>query len=415
MFKNKKIAIWGKGKEGEALLKYCLNNDIQHVVLEGEKINFKDVDVIFKSPGVSLYNSCLQNALKTGLEVWTGTNIFMAGHSEKMKTIAVTGTKGKSTTSSLIAHILQKKGYKVGFGGNIGRPLIEFVEQDFDFLVAELSSYQCADLKYPFDISVVTNLYPEHIDWHKTHDCYYEDKLNLIRIRKDGQKAILNASNPETLKRCQNEQGVLYFNTAEGMHLEDGFIVDGDKKLFETSKIKNLKGEHNLENICAVLTVLKDLNIDLDGIEDDITSFNALPHRLQVVATVNGTTFVDDSISTTPETSVAALKAFHDAKHIYLLVGGYNRNQDYTVLLDYVRQNSDKITLLTLPVTGDAVAEQAVGLDVFKATDVSNAVFRAQKLASAGDVVLLSPGAPSYHAYKNFEARGEDFVQSIRK
>ena len=415
MFKNKKIAIWGRGKEGEALLKYCLNNDLQHIVLEGEKIDFKDADVIFKSPGVSLYNECLQNAMKSGIDVWTSTNIFMAGRSEKMKTIAVTGTKGKSTTSSLIAHILQKKGFRVAFGGNIGRPLIDFVGQDFDFLVAELSSYQCADLKYPFDISVVTNLYPEHIDWHKTHERYYEDKLNLIRIRKDDQRAILNASNPETLKRCQNEQGVLYFNALEGIHLDDGFVLDGDKKLFETSKIINLKGEHNLENICAVLTVLKVLNINLDGIEDDIASFNALPHRLQTVATVDGVIFVDDSISTTPETSIAALKAFNNAKHIYLLVGGYDRKQDYTVLLDYVRQNSDKITLLTLPVTGTAIAEEAVGLDVFKATDLSNAVFQAQKLASAGDVVLLSPGAPSYHAYKNFEARGEDFTQAIRK
>ena len=415
MFKNKKIAIWGKGKEGESLLKYCFNNDIQPIVLEGENVDFQNADVIFKSPGVSLYNSCLLTAKEKGIELWSSTNIYMAQKSEKTKTIAITGTKGKSTTSSLLAHILAKKGYKVGYGGNIGLPLVEFVGKEFDYLVAELSSYQCADLKYPFDISVVTNLYPEHIDWHKTHERYYEDKLNLVRIRKSGQKTVLNASNPETLKRCQNEQSVLYFNNQDGIHIADGFIIDGNKKLFEASKITNLKGKHNLENICAVLTVLKELNINLEGIENDVASFKALPHRLQIVGNVNGVDFVDDSISTTPETSVAALQAFNTAKHIYLLVGGYDRNQDYTVLLDYVRQNKDKITLVTLPLTGMRIAQNALDLDVVQAQNVSDGVFQAQKLARCGDVVLLSPGAPSYHAYKNFEARGEDFTQAIRK
>ena len=195
MFKNKKVAIWGRGKEGESLLNYCLNNDIQHIVLEGEKVDFKNSDTIFKSPGISLYNDCLQTAMNAGIEVWSGTNIFMAQKPISTKTIAITGTKGKSTTSSLLAHLLQQKGYNVGFGGNIGQPLVDFVGKKFDFLVAELSSYQCADLKFSFDISVVTNLYPEHIDWHKTHARYYEDKLNLIRIRRGDQKAILNASN----------------------------------------------------------------------------------------------------------------------------------------------------------------------------------------------------------------------------
>ena len=207
----------------------------------------------------------------------------------------------------------------------------------------------------------------------------------------------------------------MFFNDKAGFHLENGFIMDGDKKIFETSKITNLKGEHNLENICAVLTVLKALNIDLTDIEKDIVSFNALPHRLQAVENLNGVLFVDDSISTTPETSVAALKAFNDAKHIYLLVGGYDRNQDYTVLLNYVRQHKDKITLLTLPLTGERIAQEATNLNVIKTKDVCDAVSQAQKLAKNGDVVLLSPGAPSYHAYKNFGARGEDFKQAIKK
>ena len=415
MFKNKKVAIWGRGKEGEALIKYCINNSIQHTVVEGENVDLSSADIVFKSPGISIYNECLKQAVHDGKSVWTSTNIFMANKHEKMKTIAVTGTKGKSTTSSLLTHILRKKGFSVGFGGNIGLPLIDLIDQKFDFLVAELSSYQCADLKYPFDISIITNLYPEHIDWHKTHEQYYEDKLNLIRIRKNGQKAILNYSNEEILKRTQNEQDIIYFNHSKGFHLTDGYIMNGNKKLFDTSKTINLKGEHNLENICAVLSVLGELGIDLHEIENDILSFESLPHRLQTVAILNGVTFVDDSISTTPETSVAALKAFNNAKHIYLLVGGFDRKQDYSVLLDYVRKNKQKITLITLPLTGTRIAEQAIDLDILKAKDLSDAVFQAKLKAKFGDVVLLSPGAPSYHAYRNFEARGEDFKQAIKK
>ncbi len=415
MFENKKIAIWGMGKEGEALLNYCNNNGFQAVVLKGENVNLSDVDIVLKSPGVSLYNDCLQAALKRGVQLLSSTNIFMSQKPAEMRTIAVTGTKGKSTTSSLLAHILKQKGYNVGFGGNIGQPLINLVGQKFDFLVAELSSYQCADLKYPFDISVLVNLYPEHVDWHKTHDRYYEDKLNLIRIRGAGKKAILNAKNDETLARTRQEKGIVFFNNPDGIHLAGGFVMDKDKPLFAMSDVTSLKGEHNFENICAVLTVLKQLGISLDGIEKDIQSFEALPHRLQTVAVVQGVRFVDDSISTTPETSVAALRAFADAVHIYLLVGGYDRKQDYGVLVDYVRHNADKITLVTLPLTGERIAKQTDGLSVVQAQSVSDAVQKAQNTAKTGDVVLLSPGAPSYHAYKNFEARGFDFKEAIKK
>jgi len=413
MFEGKKIAIWGKGKEGNSLINYCINNKLQYTVFEGKNIDLSGFDIVMKSPGVSLYNGCLQKALKQGVELWSGTNIFMQQKPAKMKTIAITGTKGKSTTSSLLAHILKKKGYSVAFGGNIGQPLVDFVGQNFDFLVAELSSYQCADLIYSFDVSVILNLYPEHIDWHQTHERYYEDKLRLIRIRKPGQKAVLNWENTETLVRTEGEKDVVFFNNPSGIHIKDNWIIDGEKALFSADVIMNLKGQHNLENICAVLSVLKELGIDLTDIEKDIVSFEPLAHRLQTIANVQGVIFVDDSISTTPETSVAALKAFSDANHIYLLVGGFDRHQDYGVLLSYVRENADRITLITLPITGDAVAQQADDLDVIRAKSVCDGVQKAKSVAKAGDIVLLSPGAPSYHAYKNFEERGEDFKNAI--
>ncbi len=415
MFENQKIVIWGSGKEGLSIQTYLAKQGIHAATVDGDEIDLSDVDIIFKSPGVSLYNPCIQKALSKGIKVLSGTNLFMMMLSDATKTIAITGTKGKSTTSSLLAHILKSKGLSVGYGGNIGVPLVEMIGQKYDYFVAELSSYQCADLVFPFDVSVVVNLYPEHIDWHTSHDRYYEDKLNLLRIRKTGKIGVLNWENTETLLRTKGYRDIVYFNNPCGFHVADGWIKEGDKCLFSSDKITNLKGVHNLENICAVLTVLRHLKIDLTDIEKDIASFEPLPHRLQTVACVNGVTFVDDSISTTPQTAVAALKAFDSARHIYLLVGGYDRQQDYAPLLDYVNTRADEITLVTLPVTGTRIAAQAADLDVIEAANVSDAVKKAQEKARKGDVILLSPAAPSYHAYKNFEARGADFSSSILK
>lgn len=419
MFEDKKIVIWGNGREGKALCSYFASQGRDVPVIEGKDVDFTGYDVVFKSPGISLYTPCLQRAMQAGVMEFSATNLFMAMRPKTMKTIAVTGTKGKSTTSSLLYYLLKNKGFNVGYGGNIGKPLVQMIGDTYDYFVAELSSYQCADLRYPFDIAVVTNLYPEHIDWHKTHERYYEDKLNLLRVRHAGQKAVINWQNTETLVRTKDMADLLYFNAPNAIHLSDGFVMDGSKPLFETACITNLKGEHNFENICAVLTVLKALGIDLDGIEKDIATFEALPHRLQTVATVQGVQYVDDSISTTPETALAALRAFEAcAHHIYLLVGGYDRQQDYSILLDYIRQNAlDLVTLITMPVTGKRVAKKAKeeGVSFIETDSVSDAVRTAQAAAVQGDVVLLSPAAPSYHAYKSFEERGADFAAAIEK
>ena len=416
MFAGKRIVIWGAGREGQAAKTFLEKQGCEPVLIEGKTIDLTGVDIIIKSPGISLYNPCIQQALKQGIQVLSGTNLFMSQLDKSTKTIAITGTKGKSTTASLLAHVLKCKGYLVGFGGNIGVPLLELPLQKYDFLVAELSSYQCADLAYSFDISVLLNLYPEHIDWHGSHDKYYQDKLNLLRIRQPGQIGIINAQNEESVRRTCAMNNLLYFNDPNGFHVQNMCVMDGQTLVFSADDIPNIKGEHNLQNICAVLTALKALHLDFTDIAKDIASFKPLPHRLQTVACVDGVTFVDDSISTTPQTAVAALKAFDKASHIYLIVGGYDRQQDYTELLDYVALNQAQITLITLPLTGMRIAQSAMqrNIHALMANSVAEAVDLAQRQARAGDVVLLSPAAPSYHAYKNFEARGDDFSAHIK-
>ena len=412
---NLKIAVWGKGREGEALKRFFDEHGIKFDWLDGNNVDLSSFNVVFKSPGISLYLPIIQEAKEKGVQFLSGTNLYLMNNRPRLKRIAVTGTKGKSTTSSLIAHVLTGMGFKTGLGGNIGVPLISLWGKELDYLVAELSSYQCADLTEPSDMNVVVNLYPEHVDWHGSHEQYYNDKINLLRIRHSGQIAFLNAQNDLSMRYAQKMENVILFNNTEGIHIENGWFYDVSQKLFETSQITNLKGQHNLENICAVLSVVKALGLPLKGIETLLNSFQPLPHRLQTIAEIKGVCFVDDSISTTPETAVAALKAFEGRK-IFLLVGGFERQQDYQILLEYV-QKHPTIYLLTLPDTGERIYQEALNrkIKTQKCSSIADAVKQVQQQAVSGDVVLLSPGAPSYHLYHSFEERGEDFKQCIEK
>lgn len=388
--RHKKTAVWGMGKEGQALADFLQKQRINFLTITPE--NEQDVlscEVVFKSPGISLYHPLVLKAKEKGIVVTSGTNFYMENKPAGIKTIAVTGTKGKSTTSSLMAHVLKKMGYRVGFGGNIGVPLIALWNQPMDFLVAELSSYQCSDLSTGFDVSIVTNLYPEHVDWHQTHEQYYLDKLHLLAVREPGQKAVLNAKNEKLMQLTDGLKEIVYFNQ-------------------NVSTIKSpLLGQHNRENIDAVRVALETLGLSTADLEKNLADFKPLAHRLEVFD-VGGVTYVDDSISTTPETAVAALKVF-EGRRRFLLVGGFDRQQDYGCLFDYIAGKD--ITLVCLPDTGQRLHDRKP--DSFMATDMKEAVAWIQKQVHPGDVVILSPGAPSYNCYLNFEERGRDFKKCV--
>ena len=406
---HKAVAIWGMGREGlaarSALEKHCRDITIFEVS-ESDLSALNRCDVLIKSPGVSLYRPEIQNLIGRGIPVTSSTNLFFANRNPKACVIAVTGTKGKSTTSSLLAHTLTSLGKKVILGGNIGRPLLDFVDKSADFVVAELSSYQCADLKGRPDIGVLVNLYPEHLQWHGTHDQYYADKLNMIR---QCRQIVLNATDARTTD-LRKDIGAVRFNDPNGFHVENKGFYRGAIRLFDRANL-NLIGDHNAENACAVLTVIERLGLDPVACRTAFETFCALPHRLQTIGTRDGITYVDDSISTTPETAVAALCALNRGQRITLIAGGLDRGQDYTVLLDYVARYPDTICLVTLPDTGERLSAGALArnLRVIQASDMASAVASAQKITPAGGMIVLSPAAPSYNQYRNFEERGADF------
>lgn len=411
---NKCIGIWGMGKEGQSAKAALLKHSTPKKIIEICEENVSDImgcDVIIKSPGVSLYRNEIAKAKKHGVIITSGTNLFFANKNPNTKIIAVTGTKGKSTTSSLLAHTLKHLGTKTVLGGNIGLPLIDLVDISADYIVAELSSYQCADLIGKPDIGILVNLYPEHLPWHTSHDRYYQDKLNMLLQSKI---KILNAKDDRTFSYTNSDhrfEEAIYYN--DTIHSDGMFFYNSSEKLFPCSSL-NLTGEHNQKNACAVLTVIKELGFSLVGCEEAFKTFCALPHRLQIIKKHNGITFVDDSISTTPETALAALKAFENNTNISLIIGGENRGQDFSELITYIKNHSH-IHLITMPDTGKIAQETAkkFGVPFYPADTMQEAVQVAVTLSKPGGVVLLSPAAPSYNRYRNFEERGTDFTHHV--
>lgn len=410
---GKRIGIWGMGREGMAakamLEKHCPNAVITEIGEENTEEILK-CDILIKSPGISLYRPEIQQAAQHGVIITSGTNLFLANKKRGIPVIAVTGTKGKSTTASLLAHTLEALNKKVILGGNIGKPLVAFTDETADFFVAELSSYQCADLVGRPDIAVLTNLYPEHLQWHGSHGQYYADKMHMIRQAK---RCILNGTNPETQRQAAGLDPI-WFNRPDGIHISQNTFYDQNQPLFSCDSL-HLIGEHNAENACAVLAVVKLLGFDIKRCEAAFADFEPLPHRLQTIGVKDGITYVDDSISTTPETAIAALKALDRGQDITLIAGGMDRGQDYGELVRYIAQKQDRIRLVTLPDTGSRLAAmaQSAGIETSPTSDMPTAVNMAQHLTPAGGLILLSPAAPSYNLYHNFEERGDDFKKWI--
>lgn len=401
---GKTVGIWGMGKEGVAAKKAVETSAVPERILEIGENNLNDLDlcdILIKSPGVSIYRPEIVRARTKGIIVTSGTNLFLANHDKTQKIIAVTGTKGKSTTSSMLYHVLKELGCSVALGGNIGVPLLELLPEITDdktkntqtatIVIAELSSYQCADLTGKIDMAVLVNLYPEHLPWHMTHERYYLDKLNMVR---QAESCFLNAKDEKT-----NE-------LIAAMPDIKGKAIWFNEKPLELEKFP-LKGEHNLQNASAVLKVIEALGLDTRKALKALQSFEPLPHRLQIIAKKNGITFVDDSISTTPETAIAAMEAFKGAP-ITLIMGGQDRGQDYQALADYV--NAHNVCVVTLPDTGRRMDKL---VQTLAAKDMQQAVTFAKEQTPEGGIVLLSPAAPSYNMYQNFEQRGIDFKRYV--
>ncbi|HTA98168.1 MAG TPA: UDP-N-acetylmuramoyl-L-alanine--D-glutamate ligase [Solirubrobacteraceae bacterium] len=368
-----------------------------------------DCDVVVRSPGVSTYRPELRKLRGAGIPVTTATALWLAERNGS-RVIGVTGTKGKSTTATLLAHLARSGSQTVALAGNIGVPALDLFDRpSTELAIVELSSYQIADLETGPEVAVITNLFREHTDWHGSEENYRSDKLRILRLV--GVRAtVINGRDPQLIAVAPKAVEPTFFGVPQGWDVSpDGLSLNGG--LVVPAAELPLRGEHNALNLCAALAALSAAGIVTPQLPGALRGFKALPHRLTVVGEHNGLTWVDDSISTTPESTLAALASFPD-REVVLLGGGQDRGQDYAELGRVLAAR--KAAVVGVPTTGDRLvkAARAAGVPGERALDAPNlegAVARALALARPGSVVLLSPAAPSYDTYRNFEERGRRF------
>ena len=368
---------------------------------------------IVKSPGVSRYRPIFAVAREAGIAVTSNLNLWGETYRAGRKVVAITGTKGKSTTATLVHLMLVESGLDAGLAGNVGLAPLEIADKHA-IVVFELSSYQTADIAFTPDIAAITNLTPEHTDWHRTVERYYADQLNLIDRDAPFPVALgVGAQNHPLVMAAIRDRSRVVPDLAPFIHDRIATAVTRSR----------LKGEHNLNNALLAAAIAMKAGGDLEGVIRGIGKFAPLPHRLEAHE-IGGLTVVDDSISTTPEATKAALAAYGDSR-IALIAGGHERHQDYTELAGLLAERGVTV-LVCLPVTGDRLATltyaAAPEIEVVEAGTLEDAIKALESRRAKFDTVILSPGAPSYgqletagKVFRNFEERGAAFVRLARQ
>lgn len=450
-----RVALWGWGREGRAayralrtrdpgsasggtggaqqpLTLFCsideagdataLNDPALTIQTSVDADALSAFDVVIKSPGISPYGESARAAAARGTRFIGGTALWFAQQAAAgevaRNTICVTGTKGKSTTTALLAHLLRAAGHRTALAGNIGLPLLELPRDDAPaFHAIELSSYQTgavADSGVRPDVAIAVNIFPEHLDWHGTHARYVADKLRLLADAKP-RIAVLNANDPILSALDLPDSHVHLFGHDAGWHLRGTRLHMGAREVMDTASLP-LPGHHNRSNLCAVLTALDALGLDGATLAAHASTFQPLPHRLQLIGSRAGVDYVNDSISTTPHASLAALDVFRD-RPVAILLGGHDRGLEWHAFLDAIRRDPPH-AVVTMGQTGPRIFEQVAPIaaqtriTLHAAADMSQAVaFARDALPDTGGVVLLSPGAPSFGVYKDYVARGRDFAR----
>ena len=440
--KNKKIAVIGIGISNRPLIKYLKDagaevtaydkrtkEELGEIYNEMNGIGVKTVlgenyldnlegEIIFKTPGLRFDNPSLVKAREKGALITSEMEMFFEVCPSKI--IAVTGSDGKTTTTTLIYEILKKSGYTVWLGGNIGNPLLCDAEKmtDTDIVVLELSSFQLHTMKKSPNIAVITNITPNHLDMHKDYQEYIDAKKNIMRYQNKDDILIVNASNDVTAKIGKEAKGVLLdFSSKKDAYisLKDGTILRNGKPILKTSDIK-IPGMHNVENYMAAIAAVIGLATD-EAILEVAKTFGGVPHRIELIRNLDGVSYYNSSIDSSPNRTINTLKVFD--KKVILIAGGKDKGIPYDDLGPYL---AEKVKILILiGKTADKIEKSLRDYD--KNTDVKiircetypDVVKTAYSLAKDGDVVILSPASTSFDMFSNFEERGNLFKELVNR
>ena len=448
--RGKKVAIIGIGVSNLPLLEYFYDLNARVTIFDSKESNqisveamqkiekygfefiggkdslsrLKGFDIIFRSPSCMPDRPELVEAVENGAVLTS--EIEMVLKLAPCKVIGVTGTEGKTTTTTLINEIVKKSGRKTYLGGNMGKPIFTKIRnvKPENIIILELSSFQLSDMDISPDISVVTNIYPDHLNVHKSYEEYRESKKNIFKHQSENGIVVLNYDNEFTREFAKEANGkVIFFSSKE--KLDDGFIYDkadgtikyckdGVRRHIMKKEDIKLRGIHNYENICAALAATSSI-VDVDTQVKAIEEFTGVEHRLEFVRELNNVKWYNDSIGTSPASTVAGLNSFDE--DIILLAGGSDKGLDYKEVGEAIARKV-RALILTGPTSEkiENATKQALNgksIEIYYTSNMQESVSLAKEIAKAGDVVLLSPASASFDLYKNFEDRGHQFKDCV--
>ena len=440
---GKKIAVLGLGVSNRPLVRLLLEfgcdvtgcdrtprEKLDQEVLDLETAGCKlslgegyldglQADLVFRTPGMHPGNPAIVALKEKGAEITSEMEVFFEVC--PCTCIAVTGSDGKTTTTTLVSEMLKAEGHTVWLGGNIGTPLLPLVRQmrSDDYAVVELSSFQLMDMTRSPHIALITNLAPNHLDVHKDMEEYVEAKKNIYRFQSDVDVLVVNADNAITSPlsgpgetRTFSRQGKNAF-----VRMENGVIYRRDEAVLNKSDIL-LPGEHNVENYMAAIAVVEGLVAD-ETIVSVAKTFGGVEHRIELVRVKDGVRYYNDSIASSPSRTIAGLLSF--SEKVILIAGGYDKHIPYDVLGPVVCDHAKKVFLggATGPqirAAIEAAPNYAPGCpEITDCADFESAVYAAVAAATEGDIVLMSPASAAFDQFKNFMVRGEHYKKMIRE
>lgn len=429
-----KVAIVGLGVSNIPLLDYLYELGCKDVVIFNDKEISIDIskygyqtyteegyldhlvgfDIIFRAPGCLPTTKELVKEKERGAYITTEVEEVIKLSPSKI--IGVTGSDGKTTTTTLIDLVLRSNGYKTFLGGNIGVPLFTKIGEmtKDDIVVLELSSFQLMGMDVSPDISVITNISPNHLDKHRDYQEYIDAKKNIF-MHSDGV-LVLNYDNEITNKFTSNRE-IRYFSRykkTNAFYVMNGKIYYKDKEVFDTCKL-HIRGIHNHENICACMSAVIDM-VDMEKSFKTISEFGGVEHRLEFVREINGVKWYNDSVSSSPTRTIAGLNSYDE--DIVLIAGGYDKNLDYTPIARPILNKVSKLILFgaTRDKIYQAVMKEKTNedIEIYVENSLDEVVSKAREVAVPGEVVLFSPASASFDLFKNFADRGEKFKEKVR-
>lgn len=388
-------------------------------IYSGENyLDFLDADVIFKTPGMRYDVPELLAAKEKGAEVTSEMEVFFDVCPSNI--IAVTGSDGKTTTTTLIHKMMTAQGYKTWLGGNIGNPLLtqtEGMKKD-DWVILELSSFQLHTMKKSPKIAVMTNISPNHLDMHKDYKEYIDAKKNIMLYQQQDDKLIVNLDNEVTAGIGKEAKGeVKYFSrkTKADVYLDNDIIKRGDTPVLNINDIK-IPGMHNVENYMAAIAAVEGL-VDDEVIVDIAKTFGGVEHRIELVRTLDGVRYYNSSIDSSPNRTLNTLNVF--GKNVVMIAGGKDKGIPYDAVGEPIKEHVKALILIgaTADKIEDAVkaADKEGKVEILRASEYKEAVDLARSRAEKGDVVLLSPASTSFDRFKNFEERGNLFKKLVNE